>query len=286
MPGTPTATVPVAVRVKFAHASVEWVARECGADALHIKGPAVDPETNPGRSAGTDADILVRPRHVQALKRGLADAGWVLWCDFDEGSRFEHAASFHHAHFGMLDVHRSFPGIHHDPGATFDRLWAARDVRQIGGLICSVPDRLSERLILLLHAARTSPAHIDLRNHWTDLTSADRAQLDEHARRMGATVGLALATGRRASVEGDPELELWRDFGDDRLGEWMARWRAAPSARSRFALIARAPRVNRFALGERLGRPPTQAEVRREWWHRLGRGAASAWARVRVRAGW
>ena len=70
--------VPVAIRVQFAHASVEIVARSCGADVLHIKGPAVDPEANPGRRPGTDADVLVRPQHVRALVEGLAAAGWSI----------------------------------------------------------------------------------------------------------------------------------------------------------------------------------------------------------------
>lgn len=271
-----TGAVPVDVRVRLAHASVQTVADACGADVLHIKGPAVDPETNPGRGPGTDADVLVRPQHVRIFLRGLSEAGWIMWCDFHEGSRFGHAASFHHRYFGMLDVHRNFPGLHNAPRDNFNELWTRRLSRSIGGVDCAVPDRLSERLILLLHAARTNPAHVDITNHWHRLDPGERERLDRLAETLGSTVGLALATGRSHEVQGHPELALWREYGEnERLEEWIARWRAAPRARARVALLARAPRVNRFALGERLGHTPTRGEVRREWWRRAHRGMTS-----------
>lgn len=275
------AAVPVDVRVRFAHASVQTVAGDCGADVIHIKGPSVDPETNPGRRPGTDADVLVRPQHVPALVAGLVEVGWVRWADFDEGSRFEHAASFHHQQFGMLDVHQNFPGLHNAPRENFEELWRRRRWVEIGGVDCAVPDRLSERLILLLHAARTSPSHGDVTNHWDRLDQDERDRLDRLAESLGATVGLALATGRAEAVAGHREVALWQEYGDgERLEEWLARWRAAPSARSRLALLVRAPRVNRFALAERLGRQPTRAEVRREWWHRTRLGLTSAGQRL------
>mgnify|MGYP003374684041 CR=1 FL=1 len=34
--------IPVLLRVRLAHAVVQAIADECGADLLHIKGPAVD----------------------------------------------------------------------------------------------------------------------------------------------------------------------------------------------------------------------------------------------------
>ena len=59
------ATVPLEVRIGFAHASVQWIADRCGADLLHVKGAALDPTLVPDRGF-SDADVLVRPAHVAA----------------------------------------------------------------------------------------------------------------------------------------------------------------------------------------------------------------------------
>lgn len=276
--------LPVPARVQFAHASVQYVANAVGVDVLHIKGPAVDPETNPGRGMGTDADVLVRPTHVRRLTQALISAGWTMWCDFDEGSLFEHAASFHDPTFGMLDVHKSFPGLHNHPEANFDHLWARRATREIAGYPCPVLHRVDERLVLLLHTARARPGHIDVRNHWEILTSSERDTLDTLAARLGATVGLAIATGRGDAVRDHREFPLWLDYSDDRLGEWIARWRGGASFSDRLRLILRAGRVNRFELGQRLGRPPTPAEVRRGWWERVCSGLAALRSRLDRRA--
>jgi hypothetical protein len=279
-----TDQVPLGVLTQFGHASAEFVARECGADVLHIKGAAVDPRTNPLRPGGTDADVLVRPAHVQRFMTGLASAGWVLWCDFDEGSRFEHAASLHHPVYGMLDVHQNFPGIHAAAERNFATLWSRRVTRTVAGIACPVLDGLGERLVLVLHAARTSPSHIDLENHWHGLTDTERAELVAFADEMGARVGLAVATGRADEVRGDPELPLWELSGSgdgNRVAEWAARWRTAPSATARVRLVSRALRVNRFVLAQRLGRPPTRAEVRAEWLRRSRRAMSGALRRVR-----
>lgn len=278
--------VPVAVRVQFAHASAQSVAAAVGADVLHIKGATVDPETNPGRPGGTDADVLVRPAHVRRFMKGLVAAGWFLWCDFEEGSRFAHAASLHHTVYGMLDVHQNFPGLHNAPADNFERLWQRRIVRPLAGVPCAVPDRLGERLILLVHAARTPHATIDVTNHWTNLEAAERADLVALADTLQARVGLALAAGEVDQLHETKhlrELPLWQEFGEDsqRLAEWRARWLAAPTASDRARLVLRAPRVNRFVLEQRLGRRPTRADVRREW----GRRALRALQLLRPRRG-
>ena len=75
---------------------------------------------------------------------------------------------------------------------------------------------------------------------------------------------------------------MWRSHQDEdeRLGEWMARWRDTDGVRARLRLVRRAVRFHRFVLGERLGHPPTGAEVRREWFSPLGRGLDLASRRV------
>ncbi len=277
--------VPTLISIQFGHASVQCLADRVGADVLHIKGAAVHPGRNPGRSYGTDADVLVRPEHVRRFVAALGEARWSLYCDFDEGSLFEHAASFSHPSYGMLDVHQAFPGLHADPRAAFERLWADRETRPLASVECAVLGRLGERLILLLHAARSPGRSLDVTNQWRTLDDAERAELRAYADELGAQVGLALAIGEEDRFSGDPELELWRRMrdGGDRLGEWVARFRATPGTAARLRLAARAVRVNRFVLAERLGHRPTSQEVRREWWRRSGRGVAAAWGRLRGR---
>jgi len=281
-----TAGLPTSVLVRFAHASVQAVADRVGADVLHIKGVSVDPSANPGRPAGTDADVLVRPAHVRRLMRGLVDHDWLLWCDFDEGSLFEHAASLHHDSYGMLDVHQNFPGFHHDPARAFETLWQSRVARDIGGVTCPAPGLLGEHLLLLLHAARSPGKTLDVDNHWTRLSPAERDEVRLLADHLGAGVGLALAIGEEDRVRHSSELELWHLMRDnsDRLGEWRARWRNTSGVVPRVRLLVRATRVNRFDLGQRLGRPPTKADLRRDWWRRARAGGRSVLLRARLRS--
>jgi hypothetical protein len=273
----PPAEIPVSVLARFAHASVDAVAELVGADVLHIKGASVDPALNPLRPPGTDADVLVRPAHVRRLVEGLQRFGWVMWCDFDEGSAFEHAASFHHDAFGMLDVHQNFPGLHRDPAASFAALWADRVVRSIAGRPCPAPGPTGEHLVLLLHAARSPGKAIDVDNHWVRLPADEQEQVRTLAERLGAGLGLTIAVTGEVP-EGHAESDLWRTMlgQADPLTTWRARWATTHGLAARARLVHRAVRVNRFVLGERLGRVPTRADVRREWWRRTGAGLRAA----------
>ncbi|MFV0405606.1 MAG: nucleotidyltransferase family protein [Propioniciclava sp.] len=271
-----------AARIRFAHTSAQVVSDRVDADVLHIKGASLDPDLNPGRQPSTDADILVRPAHVRRLIQGLTKAGWVMWCDFDEGSLFEHAASFHHEQHGMLDVHQNFPGMHRQPEHAFETLWTDQVLREISGFLCPAPGPTGEHLILLLHAARTPGKQLDVQNHWTNVSDTERAAIEQLAADVGARVGLAAALGELDSID-DPEVALWRLSLDnsDRLGEWVARWRTTRGLRPRMAMLRRATRVNRFQLGQSLGHPPTRSEVWRAWWQRAGLGVAAATRKLR-----
>ncbi len=273
--------MPTRARIRLAHASAQRVADRAGVDVLHIKGAALDPALNSGRRESTDADVLVRPEHVRRFVAALPAAGWIMWCDFDEGSLFEHAASFHHEQFGMLDVHRIFPGLHHKADRAFAALWSDRVTRAIAAVPCQAPGAMGEHLIMLLHAGRTSGQARDVANHWRSLDPQEQDELRSLADRLGAGVGLAAALGELDQVD-NAEADLWRLMLDnrDRLGEWRARWRAASGWREHARLGARAVRVNRFQLGQNLGRRPTRQDVRREWWRRLLAGARATRARL------
>lgn len=276
--------VPLRVRVELAHAAVQHLADSCGVDVLHIKGPAVDPGLRTRESTGSDADVLVRPAGVDRLMTTLVAHGWRVETTFDAGSAFDHAANLYHPSWGLLDVHRLYPGMDRDPAGAFDVLWAERGSRRLAHVGCAVPSPLGQSLVLLLHAARTRTAgeHPDIAPNWTERSEADRAALRALAERTGATVALAAATGELGRHAGSPEAALWEVFAgtDDRLGEWRARWRAARGPAAKVSVAVRSLGVNRYYLRQRLGHEPTRAEVAAAFARRITTGAGALASRV------
>ena len=282
---TDVVDVPLPVRVELAHAAVQVLADQAGVDVLHIKGPAVHPGLRTSAPAGTDVDVIVRPSGVDALMATLAEHGWRVETTFDAGSAFDHAANLFHDSWGLLDVHRHYPGMDRDPTHAFDRLWSSRGSVRLAQVPCAVPDPLAQSLVLLLHADRTPyPAgdHPDLAPNWTDRTDQDRERIRALAADTGATVALAAATGHLDEYRGDPEAAVWEVFvhGGDRLDEWSARFRAARGPRAKASVAWRALRVNRYYLGQKLGHPPTRTEVAAESVRRLGAGLRALVGRV------
>ena len=281
--------VPLRVRVVLAHAAVQHLADAHGVDLLHIKGPAVAPGLRGGRgTGGTDADVIVRPAHVPVLLDALAAHGWRTETTFATGSAFDHAANLFHEHWGLLDVHRLYPGMEADPAAAFDVLWDRRGSTELARVRCAVPDVLAQSLVLLLHAARTPVPgeHPDIAPNWTDRTPTERAALRELAERTGATVGLAAATGDLATHAGRPEAAVWEVFAggrSDRLAEWSARWRAARGPRAKASVALRSVLVNRYYLRQRLGHDPSRREMATEFLRRGGAGLSALVRRGRQR---
>ena len=266
--------VPTAVRVELAHAAVQRLAESVGVDVLHIKGPAVHPGLRTHASTGNDVDVIVRPDGVDRLMATLHDHGWEVETSFAAGSAFDHAANLYHPSWGLLDVHRHYPGMERDPAHAFETLWRTRGSVGLAHVSCPVPDPLAQSLVLLLHAARTprpSSVHPDVAPNWTDRTPEERDRLRALAAETGATVGLAAATGTLAEHAGTPEAALWEVFahGGDRLDEWGARLRAARGPRAKASVAARSLRVNRYYLGQRLGHPPSRLDVVAEFFRRF-----------------
>lgn len=271
--------VPLGVRVLLAHAAVQVTATHHGVDLLHIKGPAVAPGLRTTSSNSTDADVLVRPAHVSRFMRALRRAGWQLQTGFSQGSAFEHAAGLYHPNWGLLDVHRRYPGLDRDPGLTFDRLWTDRLDVDLASVPCPVPERTAQALILLLHAARSGgvrgpTGHPDHASVWVEATEEERAAIRRLAATLEADVGLAAATGRLDEHAHHPEAAIWRLFSEDhsRLDEWRARVGVAPSWRGKVTVVARSFLVNRYFLEQSLGRPASHLDVGREFARRLGHG--------------
>lgn len=273
--------VPLDVRLRLAHACLEHLAAGAGARLLHIKGVALHPVLAEGRSGSTDCDVLVHPSDLTAFLAALADAGWEQRTRFEHGSVFRHAATWYHAVWGTVDVHRSFPGMDRDAVATFEELWRAREEVELGGVLCAVPELRGQRLILLVHAARDAMgrrAH-DVRVAWTEAGDDERTALDALAERLGGTVPLALATDRPELAQGQRGEATWRavQANENPTVVWRARIRDARGPLAKARVLLEASRINRDHLELRLGHAPTRAEMRREWWDRWRRG----WQRLR-----
>lgn len=271
-----TAQVPALTRLRLAHGVLEHLARGSEVPILHVKGVALHPELAEGRRPSTDCDVLVHPEHVDALVRTLRKAGWEQVTSFRHGSVFAHAATFHHPVWGTVDVHRSFPGLDRDPMVTFELLWSGASSVELGGAPCAVPDLRAQRLLLLVHAARDATGHArhDVRAAWDAAEASERGLLDELAARLGATVPLAIATGRPELARGMPGEHLWTALHGrtDARAIRRALWRDATGWRERAALLRDATQVNPDHLALRLGHRPSRGEMRQEWWARLRRG--------------
>lgn len=274
--------------MQLGHAAVQAIADEVGADVLHVKGFAVDESLRfPGR-AGTDVDVLVRPAHVGVLTRALQRHGWELTLGFEEGSSWEHAATFTHRAFGHADVHRRFPGLGDEPARSFDHLWSERTMLPIAGRPVPVPSLPGQALILLLHAGkapREANAARDIEQVWRGASPEQRAEVAALRDEIGAHIGVASALGNLDDFRSHPEYPLWSvsSRGGTRVDEWRARVQAAGSWRARLRLVLRAPLVNVAHMAEVLGRRPTRAEIVREFFARPLRGLREELTRWRAR---
>lgn len=257
------ATAPVSARVHLAHAVVQRLAEVRAVDLLHLKGPAVLPGLRAADRHSSDVDVLVRPQHLVRLVEGLESIGWEQRTDFATGSVFAHAANWWHDDWGWVDVHVNWPGISLDADDAFDVL--ARDAIDlpIAHRACPVPGRTAQRLILLLHSAR-SGGTVDVDLPWQQATAAEQDDVRRLAVELGAEVALAAGIGELELHRDAPTYALWHHFvhGGTRWQEWRARLAAARGVRAKTELLTSAMRVNRDHLRMELGRPPTRQDLR------------------------
>lgn len=297
-------TMPWSVGIRFTHASLQVLADDHGIDLLHIKGPAVDDsllEVQPGDASppdapvervarqSIDADVLVRPAHVERLLDVMHRHGWTMKYRFEDGSAFEHAATLIHPFLAPVDVHRRFPGMDANPTAAFERLWEERHVVPIAGFDCPVPSVTAQRLVLVLHATRAGRLqHSDIQRSWTFATDDERAAVRRLADELGAEVALAAGTGRLADYDGTRGYELWRALStgeQSRVRIWLARVKSEPTVfgavRTAVRLIVPNPRRMRTTLGRR----PTVREVTRAYAQRARWGYREVARLVRASKG-
>ncbi len=274
-------TAPIAARVHLAHAVVQKLAEERNIDLLHLKGPAVLPGLRAAGRQSSDVDVLLRPSHLSKMIAALESIGWEQRTDFATGSVFAHAANWWHDDWGWVDVHVSWPGVGVGAEQGYDVLSRGALQHAIAHWDCPVPHRVAQRLILVLHAARSGGSDVDLA--WTAADPAEQAEVRALAAELDAEVALAAGIGELELHRDHPTYALWRHFveGGSRLDEWRARMAAAPSARAKAGLVTSAMRVNRDHLQMELGRPPTREDVRARQGQRLRKAAGELSKRVK-----
>lgn len=280
----PAGRMPIAARVHLSHAVVQKLTDDHGIDLLHLKGPAVLPGLRAGGHQSTDVDVLVRPSHLHRLVRALESVGFEQRTDFATGSVFAHAANWWHDSWGWVDVHVSWPGVTIDAEEAFDVLSRDSVLHPIAHRACPVPGRTAQRLVLVLHAARSAGLG-DVHDAWTSADPAEQEAVRRLTAQLGAEVALAAGIGELELHRGAPTYALWHYFvnGGSRFDEWRARLAAAPDARARFELLSAVLRVNRDHLRMELGHPPSRREVRTRQVQRLRRAITEAVARAERR---
>lgn len=271
---TCTAPMPLPVRVHFAHAVAQALAEQCGADVLHVKGPAIDPSLGLGSRQSTDADVLVRPEHIEAFLDVLREHGWRCLSDFETGSPFGHAANYFHPAWGCLDVHRHWPGLGVPPERAFSRLWQNRQLVSIAHRPCPTPDTVAQATIVLLHAARGQGTRIDdVEAVWHCADEPRRSAIRALAAELKAEVALAAAIGELDRHAATAERQWWAYWSgprDSRVREWAARLRAARGLGAKAAVLRRALSIDHHQLARVLEREPRGVDVFRA---QIGRGS-------------
>ena len=274
--------IGTASRIELTHGVLQRLADRCGTDLLHVKGPTVSPDLLARRVVNgeeiviprhsTDADVLVRPEHLAQFESMLVNHGWRKVADFRNGSAFGHAANYWHELLGYVDVHRQFPGIDIAPSPAFQALWTRRQGIDIAHTPIHTPSVTDQRLILLLHAARSgNPNHPDKVRCWDDASDQERQTVRTLARDLDAQVALAAAIGELEQYRGHRTYDLWRQFstGDlSRLHEWRARVRAAPTRKEAVKVVLNSLALNRPHLRMDLGHDPTTVDIARGYWNR------------------
>ena len=202
--------------------------------------------------------------------------------EFATGSVFAHAANWWHDDWGWVDVHVSWPGVTVGTEQAFDVLCREGLVHPIAHRDCPVPDLIGQRLILVLHSAR-SGGTADIDYAWDRAGPGEQDAVRALAAELGAEVALAAGIGELEQHRDAATYALWHHFlhGGSRLDEWRARMAAAPTARAKAELVTAAMRVNRDHLRMELGRPPTRQEVRARQLLRFKRAAREISQRAR-----
>ena len=275
-PNTPKPqTTPLAARIRLAHAYFQRIADMHSIDILHVKGYAFSQEIYRKGRYSSDADLLVRPSHVDRFVEILLADGWRIQAHFETGSVFEHAMTLYHASWGLTDIHRFFPGLgrHGDYEKAFDRVWAARKTRMIAHHSCAVPSDLDARLLVVLHRARAASRYSADINYLVSLLSySDWQRLRARAEELDSSLAYSAAMGGLEQYRDDRDYLLWLSVSQDvpHYIQWIGRLQSATTLHDKLRTLKNIFLVNKDHLAMQLGRTPTKAEIRAKFFERFG----------------
>lgn len=264
--------VPLAIRIQLSHAYFQYLAETHGLDILHIKGYAFAQEVyRPGRIS-TDVDILVRPSHIERLvELALAD-GWKILAHFETGSIFEHAMTLYHGSWGLVDIHRYFPGLGAPDGSIFDVLWSQRRIKFIANYPCYVPSLVDSRITVVVHGARSIVnRNPDITYLQETLSTTDWRRMQERVPELEAELAYAAALGHLDKFTYHPDYLLWKSVSEDTPDylRWKARFMHAHGIRQKAKVIFSILFVNKDHLAMELGHSPSKAEIREKFFSRF-----------------
>lgn len=264
--------VPLAIRIQLSHAYFQHLADSQGLDILHVKGYAFAGEVyRPGRSS-TDVDLLVRPEHLDRLVEAARADGWEVLAHFETGSIFEHAMTLYHGSWGLVDIHRYFPGIGDVQGSAFETLWQNRRQRLIAHYSCNLPSLVDSRVIVVVHGARsTAERHPDISHLQQNLSPTDWEQMEQRLPELVAEVAYAAALGQLDRFRAHPDYLLWKSVSEDvsELTRWKARFTRAQGFKEKTRLLVNILLVNKDHLAMELGRVPSKKEIRDKFFSRF-----------------
>lgn len=275
-PNTPEPqTTPLAARIRLAHAYFQRIADMHSIDIMHVKGYAFSQEIYRKGRYSSDADLLVRPSHVDRFVEILLADGWRIQAHFETGSVFEHAMTLYHASWGLTDIHRFFPGLgrHGDYEKAFERVWAARKTRMIAHRPCVVPSDLDARLLVVLHRARAASRYSAVINYLVSLLSySDWQRLRARAEELDSSLAYSAAMGGLEQYRDDRDYLLWLSVSQDvpHYIQWVGRLQAATTLHDKLRTLKNIFFVNKDHLAMQLGRTPTKAEIRAKFFERFG----------------
>src|SRR3954452_14707989 len=128
-----SSVLELAEAVPLLHGVVDEVARRHGIRILFIKGPILGQQGLRDAHASIDVDVLVDPRRVGDLRRGLEELGWAIRVPSNAPQVLAlHSATYAHPLWPCeIDVHERFPGFLASPQATFDALWPYRTLATV-----------------------------------------------------------------------------------------------------------------------------------------------------------
>lgn len=266
------ADIPLALRISLSHAYFQHLADRHGIDILHVKGYAFAQEVYREGRTSTDVDLLVRPQHLQKLIDAAQQDGWEILTRFETGSIFEHAMTLYHQSWGLVDVHRYFPGIGNSQGSAFETLWEQRRIRQIAHYPCYLPSLTDSRIFVVVHGARSEDKYnADIEHLQTTLSPDDWQDMRERLPALDAELAFAAALHELDSFADHPDYLLWKSVSEQTSTyiRWKARFKHAQGIKAKLLVALSIALVNKDHLAMELGHQPTKEEVRQKFFSRF-----------------